>query len=103
MWRVGDVPYVPVKSFMIAFSSWIALVFSYPFAETARQMVDFWPKEKGGVCSFNNNYRSAAVWLWYHDYSSNYFPGFFNNYFWRHFPYMFVSLYVADLFGIFTP
>lgn len=62
-----------------------------------------WPKEKGGVCSFNNNYRSAAVWLWYHEFSNTMFPGFFNNYFWRQFPWMFVGLWVADNFGMFTP
>jgi len=26
-------------------------------------MVDLWPKEKGGVCTFQGNYRKAAVWV----------------------------------------
>lgn len=84
-------------------SSYIALVFSYPFAVTAKNMIDFWPKEKGGVCTWNNNYRSAAVWLWYHEFGSNYFAGMFNNYFWKHLPWMFTTLWVADNFGMFTP
>lgn len=102
-WRVGGMPYEPVKAFNIFVSSYLALIFTYPFAVTAKQMVDFWPKEKGGVCSFNNNYRQAAVWLWYHEFSSNYFPGMFNNYFWKHFPWMFAGIWVADNFGMFTP
>lgn len=65
-------------------------------------MVDFWPKEKGGVCTFQNNYRKAMVWLWYHDYGSNYFPGFINNYFWRQAPWMFATLWIADTLGMFT-
>lgn len=36
MWRVGDMPFPPVKAFLIGFSAWISLVFSYPFAETAK-------------------------------------------------------------------
>ena len=65
MWRVGDVPYEPCKAFMITFSAWLACVFSYPWAVTIRQMVDFWPKQKGGVSLFDNNYRKAAIWLYY--------------------------------------
>lgn len=57
IWRVGEVPYLPVKLFMLTFSSWLACIFSYPWAVTAREMVDFWPKEKGGKCTWNNNYR----------------------------------------------
>jgi len=69
-------------------------------------MVDFWPKEKGGVCTWQGNYRKAMVWvilfsylisnfqLWYHDYGSNYFPGFMNNYFWRQAPWMFLVMLI---------
>ena len=47
-------------------------------------MVDFWPKEKGGVCTFDNNYRKAAVWLYYNSEGTNiHFAGMFNNYVWR--------------------
>jgi hypothetical protein len=38
-------------------------VFSYPWAVTIREMVELWPKEKGGVCTWDNNYRKAAVWV----------------------------------------
>jgi hypothetical protein len=83
MWRVSEIPYFPVKIFMLTFSTYFACIFSYPWAVTIKEMVDLWPKEKGGVCTFDNNYRKAAVWLWYHDWSNTYFPGMFNNYVWR--------------------
>lgn len=94
-------PYDFTKFLAITLSCYLSCVFSYPWAVTIREMVDFWPKEKGGVCTFQNNYRKAAVWLWYHDYGSNYFPGFVNNYFWRNAPWMFVSLWIADTMGMF--
>lgn len=50
--RVGQVPVLPFKLINAGFSTWLALIFAYPFAVTIREMVDFWPKEKGGVCTF---------------------------------------------------
>lgn len=120
---------------MIFISTYFACVFSYPWAVTIREMVELWPKEKGGVCTWDNNYRKAAVWvrisilkyksyllknqLWYHEFGTNYFPGFINNYFWRTAPmlatvklffwkhfvlsnFFFQTLWVADSLGIFT-
>lgn len=101
MWRVGDVPYWPCKVANAAFCSYLACVFSYPFAVTAQHMVDFFPKPNG-VDVFQGNYRKAAVWLWYHENASNYFPGFFRTYFYRQFPWMFSTLYLGDSLGIFS-
>lgn len=81
MWRVGEVPYLPCKIVNAAFTSYLACAFTYPFAVTAREMIELWPKDKGGVCTWNGNYRKAMSWLWYHEFSTNYFPGFFKNYF----------------------
>jgi solute carrier family 25 oxoglutarate transporter 11 len=100
--RMSDFPYALTKSIIAFVSVYFACVFSYPFAVTIKEMVDLWPKEKGGVCTFQGNYRKAAVWLWYHDFGSNYFPGFMNNYFWRQAPWMFTSLWIADKLGMFT-
>jgi solute carrier family 25 oxoglutarate transporter 11 len=66
----------------------------------AREMVDFWPK-KNGVCPWNGNYRKAAVWIYYHEFSSTFFAGFFTNYFFRCAPGMFLSLGLADSLGMF--
>jgi solute carrier family 25 oxoglutarate transporter 11 len=102
MWRIMDAPYFPSKVFLASFATYIACVFSYPWAVVVREAVDFWPKPKNGISPFNNNYRKAGVWLWYHDFSSNLFPGFFNNYFWKQAPWMMTTLILADSLGIFS-
>lgn len=35
---------------------------AYPFYFT-REMVDLWPKERGGHCTWNNSYRKCAKWM----------------------------------------
>lgn len=108
--KLGGVTYrltnnwpVDLTKFMaISLTTYLSCVFSFFWGNTIREAVDFWPKEKGGKCTFQGNYRKAATWLWYHDYSSNYFPGFMNNYFWRQAPWMFLTLWTADTFGIFN-
>jgi hypothetical protein len=78
---------LPCKIVNAAFTSYLACAFTYPFAVTAREMIELWPKDKGGVCTWNGNYRKAMSWLWCtyfyldHEFSTNYFPGFFKNYF----------------------
>lgn len=56
MWLYNDFSYNYIKGIMSVscffFSSWIA----YPFY-FAREMVDIWPKERGGHCTWNNSYR----------------------------------------------
>lgn len=37
-----------------------------------------------------------------HEFSTNYFPGFFKNYFYNQFPWMFMTLMLADSLGIFS-
>lgn len=65
-------------------------------------MIELWPKDKGGVCTWNGNYRKAMSWLWYHEFSTNYYPGFFKNYFFNQFPWMFMTLMIGDSLGIFS-
>lgn len=100
--RISDYPYGLVKGTMALISVYLACLFSYPWAVTIKEMVDLWPKEKGGVCTFQGNYRKAAVWLWYHETTNTSFPGFMNNYFYRQAPWMFASLWIADTLGMFT-
>ena len=73
---------LPIKAFCAAFATYLAAVFTYPFAHSVREMVDFWPK-KDGIDPFQGNYRKAAVWLWYGPSWLIAFPGFFNRYFWH--------------------
>lgn len=102
LWRIMDTPYLPSKIFLASFSTYMACLFSYPWAVVVREAVDFWPQTKNGVSRFNGNYRKAGVWLWYHDFGNNMFPGFFNNYFWKQAPWMMTTLLLADSLGIFS-
>ena len=75
IWRIGGCPYWPCKVFqklkkfylflsfkvsIAAFSSYLACVFTYPWAVVSREMVDFWPSEKGAKNNWNSNYRAAG-------------------------------------------
>lgn len=54
-WTYHEFNYNYIKTGnMIAAFIW-GTVFSYPFYHV-REMVDLWPKERGGHCTFNNSY-----------------------------------------------
>jgi len=99
--RISQFPWALSKAMICSVAVYFSVVFSYPWAVTVKEMVDMWPKENG-VCRFDGSYRKAAVWLWYHEYGSNLFPGMFHNYFWKTGPLMFLTLWWADNFGMFT-
>mmetsp|Transcript_8349 Transcript_8349/g.7413 ORF Transcript_8349/g.7413 Transcript_8349/m.7413 type:complete len:227 (+) Transcript_8349:414-1094(+) len=101
-YRIGDFPYKLFKFMNVAFSSWLACIISFPIAHTCREMVDFWPKPKDGNSPFHGNYRRAFVWMLYQDQLGNIWPGFMNQYFYRTFPTMFITLWIADTLGMFT-
>jgi hypothetical protein len=47
---------------MMGISFALASLVSYPLYFT-RTMVDLWPKERGGHCTWNNSYRQCAKWM----------------------------------------
>jgi hypothetical protein len=55
-WVYQDFSYEYMKCLHMAFSFGVASSVAYPFYYI-REMVDLWPKERGGHCTFNNNYR----------------------------------------------
>ena len=78
----------------------IASAVAYP-AYYTREMVDLWPKERGGHCTFDNNYRKAFKWqvenmdmLYY-----NFMPGYWT---WvkRHGVLYIGALWLADNLGM---
>ena len=75
-------PVLPIVLFCATFGTYLGAAFTYPFAVTAREMVDIWPK-KGGVDPFGGNYRKAAMYIWFSQNIVNYYPGFFKRYFWH--------------------
>lgn len=92
MWRASNVPMLPVKAALAAFTTTLAAFFTYPFVYGVRDLVDFWPK-KDGVDPFKGNYRKAATWLWYGPSWNIGYNGLFKKYFWHVFPLYFILLY----------
>jgi hypothetical protein len=81
LWRNTNMPVLPLILSCALFGTYMAAVFTYPFAVTAREMVDLWPKKGGDP--FGGNYRKAAVYTWFHQNILGFYPGFFKRYFWH--------------------
>ena len=82
LWRVANMPVLPVVLFCASFGVYLGAAFTYPFAQTSREMVDIWPK-KNGIDPFAGNYRKASVYIWFSQNILMFYPGFFKNYFWH--------------------
>jgi len=93
-------PVLPCVLFSATFATYLAAAFTYPFAYTAREMVDLWPK-KDGIDAFGGNYRKAAVYIYFSQNILAYYPGFFKHYFWHIAPQWFLTLLLAEKLGIF--
>lgn len=81
LWRTTNMPVLPLVLSCALFGTYLGAVFTYPFAVTAREMVDLWPKKGGDP--FGGNYRKAAVYTWFHQNILGFYPGFFKRYFWH--------------------
>lgn len=62
LWVYQDFNYDYIKAINLAVSFGIASVIAYP-AYYTREMVDLWPKERGGHCTWNNEYRKCFKWM----------------------------------------
>ena len=80
----------------------ISSVIAYPFY-FVRTMVDIWPKERGGHCTWNNEYRQCMKWMFENmdTHFYNFLSGYWN---WvrRYGAGYFVALWVADNLGMFS-
>jgi hypothetical protein len=100
MYQEFNYEYIKVINCFISFT-W-ASVCAYPFYYV-REMVDLWPKERGGHCTFNNSYRQAIKWqvenMDVHFY--NYLPGYWS---WvKRYGFLYLgALYCADSMGMMT-
>jgi len=61
-WVYNDISYEVCKAIFMGASFSIASVIAYPAYHT-REMVDLWPKERGGFCTWNNSYRQCFTWM----------------------------------------
>ena len=102
MWTYHDWPYNFCK-FLGLTGSWItATAGAYPFLY-AREMVDVWPKERGGHCTFKNNYLEALKFVleslpytW-----QSFFSGYWH-FMWRKGLPLYIALWSADNSGMFS-
>ena len=62
LWLYNDFSYNYIKSGMIGLSFFMSSFIAYPLYFT-REMIDLWPKERGGHCTWNNSYRQCAKFM----------------------------------------
>lgn len=102
MWVYQDFSYNYMKAINMGLSFFIATATSYPFY-FAREMVDIWPKERGGHCTWNNSYRACYKWMlenvdhMYYNYLSG-----MSRWVARYGVGYFITLWVADNLGMFS-
>lgn len=102
MWVYNDFGYNYIKTLLLGFSFFFSAMLAYP-AYYTREMVDLWPKERGGHCTFNNNYRVCFRWmldslemLYF-----NFMPGFWMHFLRQGMPTL-IALWIADNVGMFS-
>ena len=61
-WTYNDFSYDWCKLVMMSIAHVAASIIAYP-AYFTREMVDIWPKERGGFCTWNNSYRQCFKWM----------------------------------------
>lgn len=102
LWLYQDFNYNYIKAGMFGISFSAATVLAYPFYFT-REMVDLWPKERGGHCTWNNSYRQCAKWM-IENMDQLYFNYLSNMTVWvrRYGISYFIALWMADNLGMFS-
>ena len=97
-----DYSYDYVKLLEMTFSFGVASTIAYPMYHI-REMVDLWPKERGGHCTWNNNYRACAKWMIENmdTQGFNFLHGY-TNWIRRYGAIYFIALWAADSMGMMT-
>ena len=102
LWMYHGFSYNYIKTLNLVGSFTLASIIAYP-AYYTREMVDLWPKERGGHCSFNGNYRQAYKMMidnidsMYYNYLTNYWTWFR-----RYGASIMIATWVADNYGMFV-
>lgn len=102
LWLYNDFSYDYIKFAMMTTAFFVSSWAAYPLYFT-REMVDLWPKERGGHCTWNNSYRQCAKWMienmdmHYYNFLSGYW-GWVR----RYGALYFIGLWYADNLGMFS-
>ena len=99
-WIYNDFSYNWCKFLFQSFSFALASIVAYPAYHT-REMVDLWPKERGGFCTWNNSYRTAFRWMVQNmdTHSYNYMRGY-TGWLKRYGITYYIALWMADNLGM---
>ena len=100
MWTYNDLPYDWCKFCFHNFAFAVASAASYP-CYYIREMVDLWPKERGGFCTWNNSYRQCFKWMVTNmDMQFYNFLRGYSSWFKRFGAQYYIALWVADSMGM---
>lgn len=75
---------------------------SYPLGQLIKNVAEVAPLNKDGSHPYNRNYRTVFREIWYSQDTGQHYRGFSKTYFWRTAPWMFISGWIADDFGLFS-
>jgi solute carrier family 25 oxoglutarate transporter 11 len=102
LWLYNDINYSWVKFWMMNISFFAGSLFGYPFY-FLKQMMEEWPKERGGRCTFQGSYWNAIKWMrqnW--DWANtNLMQGYWK-FFRRQGIIFYLAMWQADNMGLFT-
>lgn len=102
MWLYNDFSYDYIKCWTAGSSFIFSSIIAYPLI-FVREMVDIWPKERGGHCTWNNDYRTCMRWMF--ENMDVQFYNFLSGYWgWvrRYGAQYFIALWMADNLGMFS-
>ncbi len=102
LWVYNEIPYDLVKVCTLGIAFGWGSFFGYPFY-FLKEMMEVWPKERGGRCTFQGSYWNAVKFLKqnFDGYSTTFYEGY-----WRWFRtrglIFLLAMWQADNMGIFT-
>lgn len=102
VWLYNDVPYDVVKVFNLGIAFAAGSCFGYPFYRV-KEMMDTWPKERGGRCTFEGSSWNAVKWLRinYENYSTTLLTNYWA-WFRKQGSVFLIAMWIADNYGVFT-
>lgn len=102
LWVYNDIPYNFCKFCNISIAFGAGSMFGYPFYQL-KNMLDNWPKERGGRCTFEGSSWNAFKWLRinYENYTTTLMSGYWL-WFRKQGAIFLIAMWLADNYGIFT-
>lgn len=102
LWLYNDISYSWVKFINMNIAFFVGSGFGYPFI-SLKEMMDTWPKERGGRDTFESSGWNAFKWfrLNFETYHTNFMNGYWR-WFRRQGAIFYIAMWYADNMGLFT-